>query len=231
MSLVLSGLQKLTLLDYPGRVACTVFLGGCDFRCPFCHNAGLIQNPESALGEGELLEFLNRRRNLLDGVVFTGGEPLLQRDLPALMQKVKALGYPIKLDTNGSHPDKLKSLIDEGLVDYVAMDVKNSPERYPETVGVKNFDLSPVSESIEILKSDSVDYEFRTTVVAELHDEKSFAEIGKWIQGAKRYYLQKFVNRESVLNQNLHAPDDRALSRYLEQVRPYVSFAAVRGEE
>lgn len=231
MSLVISGLQKLTLLDYPGRVACTVFLGGCDFRCPFCHNASLIQTPESLIGESDLIKFLNQRRGLLDGVVFTGGEPLLQADLPALLKRVKALGYPIKLDTNGAHPKTLGRLIAEGLVDYVAMDIKNSPDRYPQTVGRAHFDVSPVLESVEMLKGSSVDYEFRTTVVAELHDESSFEAIGKWICGAKRYYLQKFENRESVLCQNLHAPADREIARYLERVKPYVFFAAIRGEE
>ena len=224
------GLQKMTLLDFPGKVACTVFLGGCDMRCPFCHNSELLDmDVPAVMDDAELLKFLEKRVGLLDGVAFTGGEPLLRADLPALLHKIRALGYAIKLDTNGNHPAALKKVVEAGLVDYVAMDVKNSPARYAETVGLPDFDMTAVRESIAFLLSGTVDYEFRTTVVQELHDETSFEEIGKLIRGAKRYYLQKFTDRDSVMFAGLHAPADAALARYAEIVRPYVVSAQLRG--
>ena len=162
----IQGLQKMTLLDYPGRVACTVFLGGCDLRCPFCHNGGLVLGPMPAeLDSEELLAFLRKRRGLLDGVCVTGGEPLLRPDLPELLSQIKELGYPVKLDTNGGRPAQLRALAEAGLVDYVAMDVKNSPGRYGETAGVPGLDLAPFRESVSFLLQGTVDYEFRTTVV------------------------------------------------------------------
>ena len=224
------GLQKMTLLDFPGKVACTVFLGGCDMRCPFCHNSELLDmDVPAVIDDAELLKFLEKRVGLLDGVAFTGGEPLLRADLPALLHKIRALGYAIKLDTNGNHPAALKKVVEAGLVDYVAMDVKNSPARYAETVGLPDFDMTAVRESIAFLLSGAVDYEFRTTVVQELHDETSFEEIGKLIRGAKRYYLQKFTDRDSVMFAGLHAPADAALARCAEIVRPYVVSAQLRG--
>ena len=226
----IQGLQKMTLLDYPGRVACTVFLGGCDLRCPFCHNSGLIAGPLPAeLDSQELLDFLSRRRGLLDGVCVTGGEPLLRPELPLLLQKIKALGYPVKLDTNGSHPQQLQSLIKEGLVDYVAMDVKNSPQRYGETVGVPALELLPFQESISLLLQGQVDYEFRTTVVREFHDKDSFRAIGPWIAGAKRYFLQNFVDRDTVLQEGLHPWNREMLLEFADLVRPYVGQVELRG--
>lgn len=193
------GLQKLTLLDYPGQVACTLFLGGCDFRCPFCHNASLVLHPTGEIGEDEILAFLKKRRGVLDGVCVTGGEPLLQGDLPAFLEKVRALGYLIKLDTNGSLPGRLKAVVGAGLADYVAMDLKNSLPRYAETIGVCGYDTAPVEESVRFLLSGAVDYEFRTTVVRPLHDETSFRDISRWIAGAKRYFLQAFVDSGELI--------------------------------
>ena len=167
----IQGLQKMTLLDYPGKVACTVFLGGCDLRCPFCHNGELVEGETpAALDDGELTAFLKKRQGLLDGVCVTGGEPLLRPELEGLLGRIKELGFPVKLDTNGSHPDRLRRLTEAGLLDYVAMDIKNSPERYGETVGRSGLDLAPFRESVSFLLSGAVDYEFRTTVVRELHD-------------------------------------------------------------
>ena len=178
----IQGLQKMTLLDWPGKVACTVFLGGCDFRCPFCHNSELLSGPMPILMDQEgLLEFLRKRQGLLDGVCVTGGEPLLRPGLPGLLDGIKNLGFPVKLDTNGNHPDRLVRLWEQGLVDYVAMDVKNSPERYPETVGVPGLDLTPVRDSVAWLLEGHVEYEFRTTAVRQLHDAASFQAIGPWI--------------------------------------------------
>ena len=226
----IQGLQKMTLLDYPGRVACTVFLGGCDLRCPFCHNSGLVLGPMPAeLDDQGLLAFLKKRQGLLDGVCVTGGEPLLRPDLPELLARIKELGYPVKLDTNGSHPERLRSLVQQGLVDYVAMDIKNSPERYGETVGVPALDLTPFQESVAFLLQGSVDYEFRTTVVREFHDSDSFQAIGPWLSGARRYFLQCFVDRDTVLQEGLHPWDADSLRAFADLVRPYVHQVELRG--
>lgn len=226
----IQGLQKMTLLDYPGKVACTVFLGGCDFRCPFCHNGELVTAPApAALDDGELLAFLQKRRGLLDGVCVTGGEPLLRPDMPELLARIKNLGFLVKVDTNGTHPDRLRQLAEQNLVDYVAMDVKNSPARYAETAGVEGLDLAPIRDSVSFLLSGTVDYEFRTTVVRELHDEDSFRAIGPWLAGAKRYFLQSFVDRDTVLRPGLHPCPEEELRRFLELVKPKVPSAQLRG--
>ena len=226
----IQGLQKMTLLDFPGRVACTVFLGGCDFRCPFCHNGELLDGTaETLMTDEELLTFLKTRQGLLDGVAFTGGEPTLRPELPELMAKVRALGFAVKLDTNGNHPDALRRILGEGLVDYVAMDVKNSPRRYGETIAIPDFDVSNIEKSLTVLKMSGVDYELRTTVVKEFHDEASFRDIGPWIAGAKRYFLQCFTDRDTVPQQGLHAPEKEELERFADIVRPYVQEVALRG--
>lgn len=224
------GLQKLTLLDYPGKVACTVFLGGCNLRCPFCHNGELVLDPGPALmSPEELLTFLDRRRGLLDGVCITGGEPLLRPDLPRLLEAVKEKGFLLKLDTNGGFPQALEDIIARGLVDYMAMDIKNSPERYPETVGVPGLDLAPYRESAALLLEGKVDYEFRTTVVRELHDEASFRAIGPWINGARRYFLQAFVDRDTVLSPGLHPCSRAEMEAFAAIVRPYIPQVELRG--
>ena len=226
----IQGLQKMTLLDYPGKVACTVFLGGCDLRCPFCHNSGLVAGPMPAeLDDGALLAFLDKRRGLLDGVCVTGGEPLLRPELPQLLSRIKELGYPVKLDTNGGRPERLRALLEAGLVDYVAMDIKNSPERYGETAGVPGLDLAPFRESVSLLLRGTVDYEFRTTVVREFHDADSFRAIGPWIAGARRYFLQSFVDRDSVLQAGLHPWGRETLASFGDLVRPYVEQVELRG--
>ena len=226
----IQGLQKMTLLDWPGKVACTVFLGGCDFRCPFCHNAELLEGDlPAALTQGELLDFLRRRRGLLDGVCVTGGEPLLRADLAGLLEEVKALGYPVKVDTNGSHPARMVELWERGLVDYVAMDVKNSPDRYPETAGVPGLDLGPIRESIAWQLEGHVDYEFRTTAVRQFHDGDSFRAIGGWIRGAARYYIQNFTDRDTVAFAGLSGFDKEELGGFAELVAPYVEHVELRG--
>ena len=227
--MLIQGLQKLTLLDFPGRVACTVFLGGCDFRCPFCHNSSLIPGGEAVMDDEELLKFLKKRQGLLDGVAFTGGEPLLRRDLAPLLREIRALGFAVKMDTNGNHPDVLKELVGEGLIDYVAMDIKNSPEKYAATIGLESFDTSAVAESLAFLKTDVVDYELRTTAVAEYHTDEDFRAMAKWIEGAKRYFIQCYTQRDSVLFGGLTAPSAEDLHRWCEIVRPFVGEAAVRG--
>lgn len=220
----------MTLLDWPGKVTCTVFLEGCDLRCPYCHNSELLlAGSVPGIREEELLSFLEKRKGLLDGVCVTGGEALLWPDLPLLLEKIKAIGYPVKLDTNGTHPDKLKMLFREGLIDYVAMDIKNSPEKYGVTAGKPDLDLEPVRESVSWLLEEHTDYEFRTTVVRQFHTVRDMEEIGRWIAGAKRYFLQPFAPRDTVPDQTLSAPDRETLCRFLETVKPLVKEAEIRG--
>ena len=224
------GLQKMTLLDFPGHVACTVFTGGCDLRCPFCHNFELVDGTAPAMmEEEELLSFLEKRRGLLDGVAFTGGEPCLQKNLPELMRKIREMGFAIKLDTNGNHPDMLEKMISEGLVDYVAMDIKNSPEKYAVTCGLETLGLTKIRQSVEILKSGRVDYEFRTTVVAQFHEENDFRLIGQWLRGAKRYFLQSFTDRDSVPYGGMSAPSREEIFRYAQIAQENIPDTQVRG--
>ncbi len=224
----LGGLAKLTLLDFPGHVACTVFTLGCGFACPFCHNGGLVRGGEETLTEEELLSFLKKRQGLLDGVAITGGEPLDQPDLAALLCRIRALGYAVKLDTNGSHPRALAALIDEGLVDYVAMDIKNSQRKYPRTIGRERMPET-VLQSVALLQKGLVPYEFRTTVVEELHEPADFAEIGEWIAGAPRYFLQMFKDSGDILGKGMSAPSEEKMRACLAAVLPYVPGAALRG--
>lgn len=228
----IDGLQKLTLLDYPGKMACTIFLGGCNFRCPFCHNSELLTldpgHPPAYTEEG-LLAFLKKRVGILDGVCITGGEPLLTDEVRPFMEKIKEMGYQIKLDTNGSYPKRLKGLVQAGLVDYVAMDIKNSPKKYGATVGRPAFDLAPINESVAYLLSGAVDCEFRTTVVKEYHEAEDFAAMGQWLKGAKRYYLQAFVDSGAILEGGLHAHSKEKMEHFLTLITPYVGVAALRG--
>lgn len=224
------GLQKMTLLDFPGRVACTVFLSGCDFRCPYCHNFELAEGKAPAvMTEEELLDFLKKRKGLLDGVAFTGGEPCLHRELSGLLYRVKEQGFAVKLDTNGYHPGMLARILDEKLVDYTAMDIKNSPGKYARTVDRTSFDLSVIQDSISLLMNSDIDYEFRTTVVKEFHEAEDFPLIGEMIRGADRYFLQKFTDRDSVPYGGLHAPSTEEMHLYLDIVSAYVSLAQLRG--
>ncbi|MBO7708941.1 MAG: anaerobic ribonucleoside-triphosphate reductase activating protein [Lachnospiraceae bacterium] len=227
------GLQKMTLLDYPGHVACTVFLGGCDFRCPFCHNYELAcGKAEAVMDDQELMQFLGKRTGLLDGVAFTGGEPLLAAGLPDLIRAVREKGFRIKLDTNGYHPEKLRRMLEEGLVDYVAMDIKNSPGKYALTCGIRDagrLDISRITESIRLLMSSPTDYEFRTTVVRELHEAADFEEIGQMISGAKRYFLQCFTDRDTVPYKNMTAPEPEQMERFAGIARRYVPDTQLRG--
>ncbi len=223
-------IQKLTLLDYPGKVACTVFLHGCNLRCPFCHNAGLVvRTPEESVSLDELYSFLKKRQGILEGVAITGGEPLLDDGIFDLLRGIKALGYPVKLDTNGFYPKRLKLVIDEGLCDYVAMDIKNSPERYAETCGLKRVDMDAVRESIAILEGSSVDHEFRTTVVSGLHNEESLLGAAALIKGAKRYYLQCFKDSGDTIKKGCCAYDENTLKALCEAVCAVIPSAELRG--
>lgn len=226
------GFNKLTLLDYPGRVACTVFTGGCDLRCPFCHNSPLVLEPKGTEGYtvDEILAHLKKRKGILDGIAVSGGEPLLQPDLENFLRKVREIGdYSIKLDTNGTHPERLGRIISEGLCDKVAMDVKNSPERYAETVGVKNFDLEPIRASLFCLMHSGIDYELRTTLVREFHDGESMRGIAELISGAKEYHLQNFVDSGAVIRGGLHGFDRREIEAFADIVRGSVGRVEIRG--
>ena len=223
----IGGLQKLTLLDFPGHVACTVFLQGCNFRCPFCHNTPLLVGaPE--LPQEDLLSFLKKRQGLLDGVAVTGGEPLLSPEIEDLLKKIKDLGYAVKLDSNGSFPERLRGLIEKRLVDYVAMDIKNSPEKYDLTAGATGF-LSRIEESVSFLKEGNVPYEFRTTVVSQLHEAEDFHRIGAWLKGAQQYFLQGYVDSGDILTQGLSAASKDEMEHYLTIVREYIPHSQLRG--
>jgi len=224
------GLQKMTLLDFPGHVACTAFLGGCDLRCPFCHNFELADgSARPVMDEEELFAFLEKRTGLLDGVAITGGEPCLHRDLPDLLRRIRTMGFKTKLDTNGFHPDLLRRILEEGLADYIAMDIKNSPAKYAETAGVRELDLAPVRESVQMLLQQPASYEFRTTVVKEFHRAEDFEEIGRWIAGAGSYFLQCFTDRDTVPFGNLHAPAPEELEEYKKIMEKYVNTVQIRG--
>ena len=229
--MVLHGFQKMTLLDYPGKVACTLFTAGCNFRCPFCHNALLVTDirPEDQVKTEDVLDVLRKRAGILEGVCITGGEPLLHPDIGELLREIKALGFAVKLDTNGTFPDRLAELAEAGLVDYVAMDIKNQKDRYAETAGVSGLDLSLIEQSVEWLKTGRVDYEFRTTVVQEFHRTEDIKKAAEWIRGAKRYYLQNFVDSGNLIGGDLHPVSRETLREMAAAAAPFVGSAATRG--
>lgn len=227
----ISGLQKMTLLDYPGKIAATVFTGGCNFRCPFCHNASLVLNDrraQEAISEEEFFDFLAKRKGLLDGVCISGGEPLLQEDIRQFISGIKSLGFLVKLDTNGSFPSRLKELAGDGLIDYVAMDIKNSPAGYAKTAGTAGDVLPKIKESVTFLLAGHVEYEFRTTVVKGFHTKEDFAAIGKWIQGAGRYFLQNFVDSGDLIQPGLRGVEKAELAAFADVVRGYVPSVQIR---
>lgn len=228
----LSGLQKLTLLDFPGKMACTAFTAGCNFRCPFCHNASLVTGDLAALpkmSESEFFSFLEKRQGILEGVCITGGEPTLQKDILSFIEKIKALGFAVKLDTNGARPDVLKEILDSGSVDYVAMDIKNSQKEYPKTVGIENFDITPVLKSVELLKGGKTPFEFRTTVVSGLHTPESIREIGEWIGEVDNYFLQSFVDSGDLICEGFVGFDQKTMQNLLNVIKPLVPSTKIRG--
>ena len=225
----LGGLQKLTLLDFPGRLACTAFTVGCNFRCPWCHNGSLVRRTAETFDASELLAFLRKRRGVLDGVCISGGEPLLHDTLADTLRAVKDLGYAVKLDTNGSFPDKLRQLVEDGLVDYVAMDVKNCREHYGVTAGVPDLDVSPIVESVSYLLSEPVEFEFRTTVVGQFHNRENMETLARWIAGAKRYFLQSFVDGETLLSRGCTGLSPQEMEDLRQVVLPWVPGVELRG--
>ena len=228
----IAGLQKLTLLDYPGKVACTVFCPACNFRCPFCHNSPLVLLPGGAdeIPVEDVLAYLNKRKGILEGVAITGGEPLLQADIVDFIREVKKMGFSVKLDTNGSMPDKLELLISAELVDMVAMDIKNAPELYAVTAGIENPDLAAVTRSKDLLLENRVDYEFRTTVVRGLHTEQSLVSAAEWIRGARTYWLQGYRVNENIINpEGLTEFSPEELKAFAAKVAEIIPNTGVRG--
>ena len=229
--MTIKGLAKLTLLDFPGRVACTIFTGGCNLRCPFCHNASLaVRSAEvDAIPEEELFSFLQKRRGILTGVCITGGEPLLNPDIDVLIEKIRSLGYAVKLDTNGALPKRLCEVLDAGLVDYVAMDVKSSPEGYGRATG---SDISPevFAESMDLIRRSGIPYEFRTTAVKGIHEVNDFCEIGKWLRAEDPYFIQTFVDSGNLLGSGCSAFDEEEMQTILLAVKPYLPRAELRGQ-
>ena len=225
----IQGYQKLTLLDFPGKMACTVFTGGCNFRCPFCHNASLVNNPLCYTSSAdEVLQYLEKRQGILNGVCITGGEPLLQPDIIDYVKKIKAMGYLVKLDTNGYSPERLKELLDTGLVDYVAMDIKASKENYPKATGI-DIDIERIEKSVELLKNGSIPFEFRTTVVKGIHSVNEFKLIAEWIKGTKKYFLQKYKDSGDILGDGCDGFSDTEMEEILSLVKVIIPEAEIRG--
>ncbi len=226
--MLISGIQKLTLLDYPGKTACTVFCYGCNFLCPFCHNALLVtEKAENFIDEEEIFSFLKKRQGILDGVCVTGGEPTLQKDLKAFLKKIKEMGYEVKLDTNGYKPDLLREIIDESLCDYVAMDIKNTPEKYALTVG-KAVDTDKILESIAILKEGKIPCEFRTTVVKELHTEEDIKEIARLLKGSVPFFLQQFKDSGMLISDGLSAYTKEEMEALTEKAKEILPATSLR---
>ncbi|MCX6667978.1 MAG: anaerobic ribonucleoside-triphosphate reductase activating protein [Euryarchaeota archaeon] len=227
----IGGFQKTSLLDYPERISAIIWTMGCNFRCPFCYNKQIVLGDAEEMPEKEILSFLEKRKELLEGLVITGGEPLLQEDITAFAEKVKKLDYPIKIDTNGTYPEKLKELIDKKLVDYVAMDVKAPKNKYNQLTGAKT-DISKIEKSIEVIKADAPDYEFRTTFAPELLKKEDIIEIAKWLDGAKLFYLQQFKNETPLVSSKLDnvAPYSKEyLNETLNEIKPFFKNCYVRG--
>lgn len=228
----IAGIQKLTLLDFPGKVGCTLFTEGCNFRCPFCHNASLVtrisENTEYSVEY--ILDFLKKRQGIVEGVCISGGEPTLMPGLEDFIREIRALGFAVKLDTNGSCPEILRSLVENGLLDYVAMDIKNSPEKYALTAGLDDdFDFSKIRESADFLMSGQLDFEFRTTVVDPLHETEDFISIGQWLAGNEKFYLQKFIDSGDIIGRGLEAYPDEKMSEFLNVLKSLVPNAQLRG--
>lgn len=232
---MICGLQKMTLLDFPSKIACTVFLGGCNFRCPFCHNSELFMGkPEKLMEDEDFFKFLKSRKGLLDGVCVSGGEPTLYKNLPEFLARIKELGFLVKLDTNGSRPEVVKKLVEKNLVDYIAMDVKNSPAMYAQTIGLETMDLTPIEESLRFLIGGNMPYELRTTLVSQLHTEASIQDMGQWLQSLvtgmkpKKLFLQSFVDRDTVLFSGLSAPEPETTKGFAKILEPFADSVTIR---
>ncbi len=229
--MILCGYEKFSMVDFDGRIACTVFTGGCNFRCPFCHNAPLVVGnlKSQQIDENEVFDYLQKRKGLVDAVCVTGGEPTLQPDLCDFLAKVRSMGYATKLDTNGLRPDVLKAVLDDKLVDYVAMDVKNSPEKYAQTVGVQNVDMGKILSSIQLLKDSGIDFEFRTTLIKEFHTADDVQKIAYLVSGAPRYFMQKYNDNDGCIAHGYTPVPKADAEGYMEYFVDKVNFVSLRG--
>lgn len=229
----IAGYQKTTLLDYPGHLAATIFTGGCNFRCPFCHNKDLVLQPQSqpTVCEDEIYSFLRKRKGILQAVCITGGEPTLQSDLPDFIRRIRELGYLIKLDTNGYRPDVLERLLKDHLLDYIAMDIKTCPEKYACVASVSPFQFSQIAESTDLIRTCRIPYEFRTTVVRELHTEQTLLSIGKWLEGSAFYALQAYQDSDTVISPGFHSYSAGELKKFAELLQSYIPNTIVRGTD
>ena len=229
--MVISGLEKMSLVDYDGFVSATIFTGGCNFRCGFCHNSPLVLGYKDlpVINEDEILNYLNKRKGLLDGVCISGGEPTLQKDLPAFIEKVKNLGYSVKLDTNGTNPALVKNLWESGLVDYFATDIKADKETYPKIIGIDGYDTKNVEKTVEYFITNNVNHELRTTLIKEFHTPTVMENIGKWIKGAKKYFLQKFIESENCISLGFSEVEKEKAEEYKNILTPFVKNTNLRG--
>ncbi len=225
------GMEKMSLVDYDGKVACTLFTGNCNFKCGFCHNGGLVLDYSTLpyYSEDDIFDYLIKRKGILDGVCVSGGEPTLNADLPKFIEKIKAIGYSVKLDTNGTNPDVLKSLISSGLIDYVAMDIKNDKENYGKIIGIENYNTRKVEKSVSILLENTVNYEFRTTLINNFHEFENIKNIANWINGAKKYCLQKFKLSDTCIEKNLSGVDEKTALFYRDYLKDFIHNTILRG--
>ena len=226
------GLQKLSMVDYPGKLAATVFTGGCNLRCPFCHNALLVTrlSESPTLSQEEVLFFLSCRKGLLDGMVLSGGEPLMHPDAVDFLEKVRNLGFSIKVDTNGCYPEMLETILQRGLADYVAMDIKNRPDKYAETVGIPGFSTENVEKSLSLLRSSDIPYELRTTVVRQFHTPGDLAAIGKWLGDVPAYYIQNFEDSGNLIQSGLTGFSPEELQILADSAKTHLKSVFIRGK-
>lgn len=229
--MIILGLQKTTLLDYPGLIASTIFTGGCNFRCPYCHNGDLVLHPNSfpSFLEEDVFRHLLEKKKILDGVCITGGEPTLQADLPQFINKIKDMGFKVKLDTNGTNPDMIRSLLDDKLIDYIAMDIKHSPSKYNTIACMPHFDIDIISKSVKIIMNSNIDYEFRTTLMQECHSIDDMLSIGEWLKGADAYYLQAYRESDTVINPIYSSPNLATMKIYAAALQKYIPNTNLRG--
>jgi pyruvate formate lyase activating enzyme len=227
----IGGFQKTSLLDYPGEISSIIWTVGCNFNCPFCYNVDVVKKTAEAISEKEIFSYLEKRKNVIDGLVISGGEPLLQKDITSFCERVKKLGYKIKIDTNGTFPEKLKELIDKKLVDYIAMDIKAPEEKYSKLAG-KKANIKKIQKSIEIIRNSGLDYEFKTTFVPGFLCKEDIKEIGKWLEGSEKYFLQQFKNNIPTLSSDLEKTkpySKEELFDALEEVKPFFKYCDIRG--
>lgn len=229
--MIVCGFEKFSMVDFDGRIACTVFTGGCNFRCPFCHNGALVVGNVKAqeIEMQEVFDYLKKRKGLVDAVCVTGGEPTMHKDLPDFLREVRSLGYATKLDTNGTNPQMLADVIAEGLVDYIAMDIKNSKAKYPQTIGIERANLDDISKSVEILLNCGIDCEFRTTIIDEFHTADDMREIAEWIKGAKRYYMQKYKDNEGCISHGYSEVSRQKADEFVKIFEGKVGSVGLRG--